>query len=70
MVGMDPAVDTSKLRRGQKRYFDEIDNIPVELRGGLFYDSRKDFTITRKKLELKTNDSNVIEPCPNRNITV
>lgn len=47
MVGVPIIVDKSKLVRAQKRRFNEIDDIEVPFGGGLYYDGRKDRTITR-----------------------
>lgn len=51
MVGIPPSIDKSKLRRAQDKHFAEIRNEPVKLDigGGLYYDSRKDSTITSRK---------------------
>ncbi len=47
MVGVPIIVDKSKLVRAQKKRFNEINDINVPFGGGLFYDGRKDRTVTR-----------------------
>lgn len=47
MVGVSTIVDKSKLVRAQKRRFNEIENIEFPFGGGLYYDGRKDLTLTR-----------------------
>lgn len=51
MVGIPPSVDKSKLRRAQHKNFARLnkEEIHAEFGGGLYYDSRKDLTLTIRK---------------------
>ncbi len=48
LVGLEPAIDKSKIQRAQKRKYSEIQQTNIEFAGGLYYDSRKDLSIFSK----------------------